>query len=43
MRRAVTGDGEKYTMKNFPNSIKVIKPEGEGCRSMLTAWDRHEM
>jgi hypothetical protein len=35
MRGAVTGDGEKYKMKNFPNSIKVIKREGSGYRSIV--------
>jgi hypothetical protein len=43
MRRAVTKDGEKYTMKNFPNRIRVIKPEGRDCRNMLKTWDRQEM
>jgi len=42
MKREVKGDGEKYTMKNFPSGIKVIKPEGLDCWSMLITCDRHE-
>jgi len=42
MRTEVTRDGEKFTMKNFPSSIKVIKPECLGCCSMLITCDRHE-